>query len=93
MKNLTGTYALHIAIGMALVAMVFCVFTDADRYDFLFPVIFFTFAAFALFGSWLSAHRSPEREQRRTILGGAVLCGIFVCFGILAVVSDWLGLI
>ena len=58
MRSDTGTYALHIVVGFALLVMVFLVFMEPETYEFLFPFIFFTSAAFALFGSWLSMRRS-----------------------------------
>ena len=70
MRSDTGTYALHIVVGFALLVMVFLVFMEPETYEFLFPFIFFTSAAFALFGSWLSMRRSPKKERRRTMLGG-----------------------
>ena len=93
MRSDTGTYALHIVVGFALLVMVFLVFMEPETYEFLFPFIFFTSAAFALFGSWLSMRRSPKKERRITILGGAILCGIFTCLGILAAAADWLRLL
>ena len=93
MRSDTGTYALHIVVGFALLVMVFLVFMEPETYEFLFPFIFFTSAAFALFGSWLSMRRSPKKERRRTMLGGAILCGIFTCLVILAAAADWLRLL
>ena len=93
MNDLTGSYALHIAVGMALLVMVFLTFMDPDAYEFLFPVIFFTFAVFSLFGSVLSMRRSPAGERPGTMLAGTIVAGIFTCFGVLAIVTDWLGLL
>ena len=93
MKNDTATYALHIAVGMAMLVMVFLVFMEPETYDFLLPVIFCTFAVFSLCGSWRSARRSPDRERRGTLLGGAILFGIFSCLGVLAALVDWMGVL
>lgn len=80
----------HIAIGLLVIVMAFFAFVNPERYQFLFPVIFFFAAALNLLTGWFLLKMYPRLKKKRVSGIGYIIMGLLILvLCIVSAISIW----